>query len=29
MDVGHNVRQPYKVFAFDAAGRSAVFATHG
>jgi hypothetical protein len=29
MDVGHNVRQPYKVFAFDSAGRSAVFATHG
>jgi hypothetical protein len=29
MDVGHNVRQRYQVFAFDAAGRSATFATHG
>ncbi|HYG46583.1 MAG TPA: DUF411 domain-containing protein [Allosphingosinicella sp.] len=29
MDVGHNVRQRYQVFAFDSAGRSAVFATHG
>ncbi len=29
MDVGHNVRQRYQVMAFDAAGRQAVFATHG
>jgi hypothetical protein len=29
MDVGHNVRQRYQVFAFDAAGRQSVFATHG
>ena len=29
MDVGHNMRQPYKVFAFDAAGRQSVFANHG
>jgi hypothetical protein len=29
MDVGHNVRQPYKVFAFDSAGRRSVFATQG
>jgi hypothetical protein len=29
MDVGHNMRQPYKVFAFDSAGRTAVFATNG
>lgn len=29
MDVGHNVRQRYQVMAFDAAGRSSVFATHG
>jgi hypothetical protein len=29
MDVGHNVRQRYQVFAFDAAGRWSVFATHG
>lgn len=29
MDVGHNVRQPYKVFAFDSAGRSIVYATNG
>jgi len=29
MDVGHNHRQAYQVFAFDAAGRRAVFATHG
>ncbi|HEX8240171.1 MAG TPA: DUF411 domain-containing protein [Allosphingosinicella sp.] len=29
MDVGHDIRQPYKVFAFDSAGRSSVFATHG
>ncbi|HEX8513568.1 MAG TPA: DUF411 domain-containing protein [Allosphingosinicella sp.] len=29
MDVGHNVRQPYKVFAFDSAGRRSVYATQG
>jgi hypothetical protein len=29
MDVGHDVRQPYKVFAFDSAGHHSVFATHG
>lgn len=29
MDVGHNVRQRYQVFAFDGAGRQSVFATHG
>ena len=29
MDVGHNVRQPYKVFAFDSSGRRSVFATQG
>jgi hypothetical protein len=29
MDVGHNQRQPYKVFAFDPAGRRSVFASHG
>jgi hypothetical protein len=29
MDVGHDVRQRYQVFAFDAAGRRSVFATHG
>ena len=29
MDVGHNVRQSYKVFAFDSAGRRSVFATQG
>jgi hypothetical protein len=29
MDVGHNVRQRYRVFAFDAAGRQSAFATHG
>ncbi|MEA3053641.1 MAG: hypothetical protein QOG72_2544 [Sphingomonadales bacterium] len=29
MDVGHNVRQRYRVLAFDGAGRSSVFATHG
>ena len=29
MDVGHNHRQRYQVFAFDAAGRRSVFATHG
>jgi hypothetical protein len=29
MDVGHNHRQRYQVMAFDAAGRAAVFATHG
>ena len=29
MDVGHNVRQRYQVFAFDAAGRSSAFAAHG
>ena len=29
MDVGHEHRQRYQVFAFDAAGRRSVFATHG
>jgi hypothetical protein len=29
MDVGHNVRQRYQVFAFDSAGRSSVYATRG
>ena len=29
MDVGHNHRQKYQVFAFDAAGRQSLFATHG
>ncbi|HEU0100031.1 MAG TPA: DUF411 domain-containing protein [Allosphingosinicella sp.] len=29
MDVGHDVRQRYQVFAFDPAGRRSVFATHG
>ncbi|MFL6846198.1 MAG: DUF411 domain-containing protein [Allosphingosinicella sp.] len=29
MDIGSNVRQRYQVFAFDGAGRSSVFATHG
>ncbi len=29
MDIGHNVRQRYQVFAFDSAGRSSTFATHG
>ena len=29
MDVGHNHRQRYQVFAFDSAGRRSVFATHG
>ncbi|HEX9946253.1 MAG TPA: DUF411 domain-containing protein [Allosphingosinicella sp.] len=29
MDVGHNHRQRYQVFAFDPAGRRSVFATHG
>ncbi|HEX8063440.1 MAG TPA: DUF411 domain-containing protein [Allosphingosinicella sp.] len=29
MDVGHDVRQRYQVFAFDSAGRRSVFATHG
>lgn len=29
MDVGHRIRQRYQVFAFDAAGRRSVFATHG
>jgi hypothetical protein len=29
MDVGHNVRQRYQVFAFDGVGRRSVFATHG
>jgi hypothetical protein len=29
MDVGHNLRQSYQVFAFDSAGRRSVFATHG
>ena len=29
MDVGHNHRQRYQVFAFDGAGRRSVFATHG
>ena len=29
MDVGHGRREPYKVFAFGANGRRAVFANHG
>ncbi|HYJ81672.1 MAG TPA: DUF411 domain-containing protein [Allosphingosinicella sp.] len=29
MDVGHDHRQRYQVFAFDSAGRRSVFATHG
>jgi hypothetical protein len=29
MDVGPDVRRRYQVFAFDAAGRRSVFATHG
>jgi hypothetical protein len=29
MDVGHDVRERYQVFAFDSAGRRAVYATHG
>lgn len=29
MDVGHDQRQRYQVFAFDSAGRRSVFATHG
>jgi hypothetical protein len=29
MDVGHNVRQRYRVFAFGPGGRRSVFATHG
>lgn len=29
MDVGHNHRQPYKVYAFAAAGQRSVFATYG
>jgi hypothetical protein len=29
MDVGHNHRQPYKVFAFAPGGRRSVFASHG
>jgi hypothetical protein len=29
MDVGHNHRQKYQVFAFDTAGRRSLFATHG
>jgi len=29
MDVGHNVRQRYQVVAFDSAGRTSTFATHG
>ena len=29
MDVGHDHKQRYQVFAFDAAGRKSVFATHG
>jgi hypothetical protein len=29
MDVGHNHRQPYKVFGFGAGGRRSVFASHG
>jgi hypothetical protein len=29
MDVGHNHRQPYSVFAFDARGGRSVFARHG
>ena len=29
MDVGHDVRHAYQVFAFDAGGRKSVFAKHG
>ncbi|HYD36760.1 MAG TPA: DUF411 domain-containing protein [Allosphingosinicella sp.] len=29
MDVGHDRRQRYQVFAFDSAGRQSLFATHG
>ena len=29
MDVGHNQRQPYKVFAFAPNGKRSVFAAHG
>ncbi len=29
MDVGHNVRHRYQVIAFDAAGRTSPFASHG
>jgi hypothetical protein len=29
MDVGHNKREPYKVYAFDAKGRRSVVASHG
>jgi hypothetical protein len=29
MDVGHDRREPYKVYAFDAQGRRSVFAAHG
>jgi hypothetical protein len=29
MDVGHNQKQPYKVYAFGANGRRSVFASHG
>jgi hypothetical protein len=29
MDVGHSRREPYKVYAFDAKGGRAVFASHG
>jgi hypothetical protein len=29
MDVGHDVRQRYQVVAFDSAGRTSTFATHG
>jgi hypothetical protein len=29
MDVGHNQKQPYRVFAFASNGRRSVFATHG
>jgi hypothetical protein len=29
MDVGHDRREPYKVYAFDARGRRSVFVAHG
>lgn len=29
MDVGHNTRQPYKVYAFGTGGQRSVFAAHG
>jgi len=29
MDVGHDRKEPYQVFAFDAQGRRSVFANHG